>query len=155
MNDTLLPEVANDVDLMYTDSGKKMARISAPLLERYGGEKPYIEMTKGLHVTFYDKQGAEQSYLKARYGISYETEKTVLVKNDVEVRNVKGEKLNTEKLLWEQDKQKITSDAFVKITRAKEILYGNGFESNQDFTQYRIFDIKGIVSIDKDTLKSK
>ena len=36
---------------------------------------------------------------------------------------------------------------FVKITTADEIIFGDGFESNQDFTKYKIFKIRGTISL--------
>ena len=35
-------------------------------------------------------------------------------------------------------------------TRKDEIIYGTGFEANQDFTRYKIFNIKGTISINKE-----
>jgi hypothetical protein len=66
----------------------------------------------------------------------------------VEVVNANGEKLNTEHLIWDEGKKKITSDAFVKITTAKEIIMGKGLEANQDFTQYEIKEVTGTIRID-------
>jgi LPS export ABC transporter protein LptC len=70
-----------------------------------------------------------------------EARKNVLVVNE------KGDQLNTEHLIWDERTQKLTSDEFVKITTKDEIIYGNGFEANQDFSRYRIFNIKGIFSV--------
>jgi LPS export ABC transporter protein LptC len=74
------------------------------------------------------------------------------VKYNVEVVNAKGDKLNTEHLIWDEQKKKITSDAFVKITTAKEIIMGKGLEANQDFTQYEIKNIQGIINIGDEKL---
>ena len=68
-------------------------------------------------------------------------------KRNVVVVNEKGEKLNTEHLIWEEEGDRITSDAFVKITTADEILMGEGLESNQSFTKYRIKKIKGTIRL--------
>ena len=93
-------------------------------------------------------KGKESTTLKGDYGIRYEQSKRMEVKYGVEVVNVNGEKLNTEHLIWDEQKKKITSDAFVKITTAKEIIMGKGIESNQDFTQYEIKEITGSIKID-------
>ena len=74
------------------------------------------------------------------------------VKYNVEVVNVNGEKLNTEQLTWDEQKQKIVSNAFVKITTAEEIITGNGLEANQDFTQYEIKEITGTIRLEKGEL---
>lgn len=145
--DSIFPERATDVVLTVTDSGKKIAEIRTPLMERYSGKNPYIEMTKGLQGLFFDKNGVKENQLDANYGISRQNEKIIEVRRNVILENIKGEKLNTEKLTWNQATQKIFTDEFVKITTPDEVIYGNGFESNQNFTEYRIFKIKGILSL--------
>ena len=58
--------------------------------------------------------------------------------------------MNTEQLIWDIGQKRIISDAFVKITTADEIIYGDGLESNQEFTKYIIKNIKGIISVDEE-----
>ena len=65
------------------------------------------------------------------------------------VVNRKGERLNTEKLIWDERNELLSSDRFVKITTAEEIIFGDGFEANQDFSRYRIFNVKGRLTVKK------
>jgi LPS export ABC transporter protein LptC len=74
------------------------------------------------------------------------------IRYNVEVINEKGEKLNTERLVWDEQKKKITSNAFVKITTAKEVITGNGLEANQDFTKYEIKNIIATIRLDDSSL---
>jgi hypothetical protein len=60
--------------------------------------------------SFYDVQGQVESQLTAGYGVSYEKSDEMMVKNNVEAISVKGDKLNTEELTWNQKTQKISSD---------------------------------------------
>jgi LPS export ABC transporter protein LptC len=110
-------------------------------------ENPYIEMPKGVHALFYDDQLNVKSRLDADYGIRYEKEQKMEARKNVVVINEKGDMLNTEHLIWDERKEKLLSNEFVKITTKDEIIYGNGFEANQNFTKYRIFNIKGTLSI--------
>ena len=63
------------------------------------------------------------------------------------VRNKKGETLNTEHLIWDKKKSLIRTEGFVKIHTKDEIIYGDGFESNDDFTEYTITNIHGMVNV--------
>ena len=72
------------------------------------------------------------------------------VMDDVVVINRNGEKLNTEHLIWDADSKKIYTDEFVKITTKEEIIFGDGLEANEDFTKYKILNIKGTVTVDQD-----
>ena len=68
-------------------------------------------------------------------------------KGNVVVINVNGDKLNTEHLIWLESEKRIKSDEFVKIQTKEEIIYGDGLDANEDFTQYRIKNIKGVITI--------
>ena len=141
------------ITMLYSDSTVLKIKLQAPEMQKYEKDvkEPVTIMPKGLFVIFYDEKGKESTTLKADYGVRYENTKRMEVKYNVEVVNVNGEKLNTEHLIWDEQKKKITSDAFVKITTAKEIIMGKGLEANQDFTQYEIKEVTGTIRIeDKD-----
>ena len=143
-------ETSEGLTILYSDSARVKVKITAPRLVRFDTEKPYTELPAGVHVEFYDPQMRINSTLDARYALRRDTEAIMEAKNDVVVVNAKGEKLNTEHLVWNEKTAKISSDKFVKITTADKIIYGNGFEANQDFTSYKIFNIKGTITINKD-----
>jgi len=148
INSDLGVEKATGVVLSYTDSGILKAKIFSPLMERYPQKvEPYMEMKKGVKGYFYNQNGDVESSLTADYGISYEGKKLIEVRNNVKVRNVMNEELETEKLIWDQRRELIYTDNFIKIKTVDEILYGTGFESNQNFTRYRIKNLKGRVSV--------
>jgi len=104
-------------------------------------------MPKGITGNFYNDEGKAESYLSAEKGISYQTQKITEVSQNVVVMNNKGEKLNTEKLIWDQKKQIIYTDKFVRITTKNEILTGEGMESKQDFSDWVIKKPRGVISI--------
>ncbi|NOZ46611.1 MAG: LPS export ABC transporter periplasmic protein LptC, partial [Chlorobi bacterium] len=66
-------------------------------------------------------------------------------KYDVVAVGKDGNILNTELLYWYEDKEKIYTDNFVKVTEGESILYGNGLVSNQDFTDYKILHPTGEI----------
>ncbi|TAH42833.1 MAG: LPS export ABC transporter periplasmic protein LptC [Bacteroidetes bacterium] len=140
-------ETAKNIKIIYSDSAKVQVEVSAPLMERFESENPYFEMTKGLRATFFDDQLNVKSRMDADYGIRYEKEQKMEARKNVVVVNEKGEQLNTEHLVWDEKREKLTSDEFVKITTKDEIIYGNGFEANQNFSKYKIFNVKGTFPI--------
>lgn len=143
-------ESAVNIKVLYSDSGRVKVEVIAPKLDRYETERPYTEMPKGVQAIFYDRGMQVSSRLKADYGIRYDRELRMEARKNVVVVNEKGEQLNTEHLIWDERTRKLHSDEFVKITTGDEIIYGNGFEANQDFSQYRIFNIKGIISVNSE-----
>jgi LPS export ABC transporter protein LptC len=143
-------QTGKDITMLYTDSTYLKIRLEAPQMIMYdkGTKEPMTIMPKGLFVSFFDDKGKQSTTLKANYGVRYETSRRMEAKYDVEVVNVTGEKLNTEHLVWDENTKQITSDVFVKITTAKEIIMGKGLRSNQDFTQYEILEINGIIKVE-------
>jgi LPS export ABC transporter protein LptC len=140
-------QTAHNIEILYSDSAMLKVRVVAPLLEKFAGEEPYLLFAKGVKAYFYDDDRKVNSWLTARYAINKENEKIMEAKKDVEVVNNKGEKLNTEHLVWDQENKKLYSNNFVKITTAEEVVYGDGFEANEDFTRYRIKKIKGTINL--------
>ncbi|MBN8571587.1 MAG: LPS export ABC transporter periplasmic protein LptC [Ignavibacteria bacterium] len=47
-------------------------------------------------------------------------------------------------MLWKNKTQKVYSDVFVRITTPKEIIEGVGFESDQNLTNYKIYQVSGV-----------
>lgn len=143
-------EMAKNIKILYSDSAKVKLELNAPVLNHYQTENPYIEMPKGLTANFFDENQVIKSHLKADYGIRYERDQRMEARKNVVVVNEKGEQLNTEHLIWDEQKQKLLSNDLVTITTKDQMIIGNGFEANQDFTKYKIFNIKGTFSINKD-----
>jgi LPS export ABC transporter protein LptC len=85
--------------------------------------------------------------MNANYGISYTKTEIMEAKGNVVLESVKGDKLETEHLIWDQKADRIYSNVFSRITSPERVIYGDGFESNQDFSKYRILKVKGIISL--------
>jgi LPS export ABC transporter protein LptC len=141
-------EKGKNIDITYTDMGQLTARITAPEILRFSNEiKNYTEMPAGIKVVFYNAQQQPESSLRAGYAIRYDREKRMLARDNVVLVNQKGDTLRTEELNWDEASQKIHSDKFIRITTQDEIIMGTGFESNPEFTQYRINQISGTISL--------
>ena len=147
--DTLLfTQEGSNVTINYNDSGRLKAKIFAKQLIGYKKDgNDIVRMPKGVTGNFYNDEGKVESYLSAEKGISYQTQKITEVSQNVVVMNNKGEKLNTEKLIWDQRKQIIYTDKFVRITTATEILTGEGMEANQDFSSWVILKPRGTIAL--------
>jgi len=144
-------ETGKGVEILFSEGGMvKVKLIGNTVLSHVSEEEPYLEFKDGLKVYFYNEKMHVESRLSANYGKKYEKKTEMLVRDNVVVVNVRGEKLETEELVWDSEKEIIYSNEFVKITRPDEIIYGDGLESNADFTDYQIKKIKGTISVDKD-----
>ncbi len=141
-------ESAFDVEIVYSDQAHVRMILHTPRMDRYEGEEPYLELPQGLEVVFYDTLKRQTSFMTAKYAISHEDSEIIEARNDVVVINEAGEKLNTEHLTWDQKQGIIYSDKFVRITTEEEVLYGEGFESDERFDQWTITRPRGTFKVD-------
>jgi len=143
-------ETTENATIYYSDSAKVKVKLSAPVIDRYHTDEKRSIFEEGVHVEFYNGDGAVESTITSDWAINYEDKKLMEARIDVVVTNIKGEKLNTEHLVWDRDEKSIYSDDFVKITTEDEIIYGDGLLANEDFTEYSIQHIKGIIAVEED-----
>lgn len=149
-------ETAKDVEIIYTEEGKVRAKIFAPQVRRNTKENPWTEFNAGLKLYTYNPESSEVAgQLTANYGISHEKSELMIVRDNVQVTNIDNEKIETEELFWDRKNEKVYTEKFVTITTPDEIIYGNGMDANEDFTEWTIRNIKGTVSIESDSLDAE
>lgn len=139
-------EKATKVEIVFSERGINRIVANAPELLRYAVEKPYMEFQKGIEMKFFNGNKVE-STMKANYATAQEGNKLMVARNNVVVVNDKGETLHTEELIWDEEKEIIYSNAFVKISTKDEIIMGTGMTANQNFTNYVIKNISGIIKV--------
>lgn len=141
-------ETAYGVEMIYSTHANIQMIMKAPRMDRYAGNKNYVEMPEGISVVFYDSLMNVSSTLTANYAINYLNDDLFEARNDVVVINEANEKLNTEQLIWDQKKGTIYSEKFVKITTEDEVLFGDGMESDERFTNWEIKYPRGTFSVE-------
>jgi LPS export ABC transporter protein LptC len=150
---TAREDVAHDVTLLVSENGHMKTRLFAKEFVRNDVAKPpYIDMRKSVRVEFFNDSLQVESVLTAKYARYYERQGNILIRDSVTVLNKKGERLNTEELVWNQNIRKIFTEKFVRIITPTQIIYGNGLEANEDFTWYKILNPTGIVQVNKTDL---
>ena len=136
-----------DIEIQYNDSGKVKIKLKAPQVDDYGGNAPYTEMPKGVNVQFYDDSLKVNTSLRANYAIRKERERFMEARYNVVVVNVKGEKLESDHLIWDGAKRRIYTKSKVTITTADQITIGTGLESDESFTDYTIENVESIITL--------
>ncbi len=147
--DDLKYETMQDVELLYSDSAILRVKVMGDKMLRYLDTKtPTQEFPEGIEVDFFDLNGRTQSVLTSKYAIRYEKKNEIIVKDSVVWKSKRNERLETEELIWDEKQNKVYTKKFVKITRPDEIVYGYGFEADQDFNQWEINAITGTIKVD-------
>lgn len=126
----------------YSDSGRKQLFMSSPIIERYENKKPpYAEFTKGIKVEFFDGHKEPVGFLSSKYARVNEEKRLWELKDSVIVVNEKNDTLVTELLYWDQNRELVFTDRFVKIKSEERVTMGTGLEANSRFTWYKIRNI--------------
>lgn len=138
-----------DVETKISDSGIVKLTIRGP--KQINFQNGDFEYPEGLNIEFYDKSGNITSTIKANRGYYIKEQNVYKVEEDVEVINyTSGEKLNSEELFWNPKKESVYTDKFVNVTTDTEIIKGVGLTADQDFSNYQMGKITGIISIQEE-----
>jgi LPS export ABC transporter protein LptC len=140
-------EKGKKVEINYSDNGIVRIKAIAPTATRFNKDRPYFEFSDGIKILFYNEEHNVESTLTAKYATAYENSHSMTARDSVVVINNKGEILNTDELIWDEDKKIIYSNSFVKIRTPDEIIYGNGMTANENFTGYVIKNITGTIKV--------
>ena len=143
-------ETAKGIEMLYSDSAIVRVRVKSPTLLRHLDKRnPHQEFPDGIEVEFLGERGGVSSRMTAKNAIRYEKENKVTIRDSVVWIGHKNERLETEELIWEEEEDRVFTNKFVTIIREEEIIYGYGFESNQEFTHYKINAIEGRIKVDQ------
>lgn len=149
--DTLPEMTARDVEIIYSERARVQIKLVSPYLVNETKEEPLLIFPEGFTVYFYDSVMNLQSTITADYGISYEKKKLMEARHNVVVENLKkGEKLNTEELFWDRNKQQIYSSKFVRLTTGEQVVTGDGLTSKDPFDEIFITNPKGLLEFKED-----
>lgn len=143
-------ETVKEVEILYSNAARVKVRVTGPtMLNNLDRNEPFQEFVDGVHVDFFGDNTVVTSMLVANYAVRYERRGEIIARDSVVWQSTDGQKLETEELIWSDRDAKVYTQKFAKITTPREIIYGHGFTANQDFTDARIQQVEGIISIDK------
>jgi LPS export ABC transporter protein LptC len=134
-------ETTNVVTL-FSDSARLKFKLKAPLEQKY--DQGDVWYRQGVLLTFYDGVGRVQNTLSGNVGHYDKGKNLYHVRGHVRVVSaVKKQQVDTEELFFDQNKERIYTDTFVRIETATEVLTGTGLTANQDFSRYTILHPAG------------
>ncbi|MBS1781762.1 MAG: LPS export ABC transporter periplasmic protein LptC [Bacteroidetes bacterium] len=141
---------ADEVVIIFSEDGKVKGRLFATQFIINEQAKPsFMDARKGLRIESFDDSTNLQSTLTAKYARYYPQQGNILIRDSIIVVNKKGERLQTEELVWNDKLKKFYTGKPVTIKTNTQTMYGDGLEANQDFTWYQITNIKGVMQVNK------
>ncbi|MFZ4544239.1 MAG: LPS export ABC transporter periplasmic protein LptC [Saprospiraceae bacterium] len=142
-------ETAKKVEILYSDSAVVRIKISSDLLlSHIERENPIDEFPQGVRLDFYDKEKQPSSILTSKYAIRYSLRNMVILRDSCVWQSISNqEKLESYELIWDENQQKVYSNKLVIITTPTEKIWGYGFETNSDFTRWKINKPQGRITV--------
>ncbi|MEY4930470.1 MAG: export transporter periplasmic protein LptC [Bacteroidota bacterium] len=136
-----------DITLYHTEKNRMKVVLKAKKInELQNGDQEFPE---GIFIEFYDDLGKITSTLRANSAYHFKAEDKWRGLGDVVVINIeKKQQLNTEELFWKQSTKKIFTEKFVTIKLENEILFGTGFEADQDLSNYKMKNPEGEFEVE-------
>jgi LPS export ABC transporter protein LptC len=129
-----------DAKVIFSDSGKTTAILYAGHLRVFADSKETL-LDNGVRVDFYNPAEVKTTTLTSKRGRVDDAAKNLYAMDSVVAVSDSGVTIKTDELMWRNKDQKIISDKFVTIITEKEKIQGYGFESNQNLTNYVIYNI--------------
>jgi LPS export ABC transporter protein LptC len=127
---------ARDFTLTESSEGRKNWTLLASYAAMYN-ERHLID-ARTVRIEFFDSKGARFSTLLADQGIVDQRTNNLEARGRVRITTESGIRMETDSLRWINNRGKIVSDAFVKVTRRYDVVTGWGFESDPSLDHFRL-----------------
>ncbi|NDW10661.1 LPS export ABC transporter periplasmic protein LptC [Dysgonomonas sp. 520] len=136
-----VPMIDSDsVTTLISDSGLIRYKLVTKTWQFFEKSKdPHWYFPDGFYVEQFDSLFHIEVSIKSDTAWRYTNKQIWKLKGNVFIKNIIDETFSSEELFWDEKKEKIYSDKYIKIVRPnKGLVQGLGFESNQSMTSWRI-----------------
>jgi LPS export ABC transporter protein LptC len=139
-------EIITGVEILYSDSARLKVRITGDSLKRYQTPPELKDVfTHGVKFEFFDENGRLSSTLTAKKAERNYQRQQVICTDSVTFKGAKGEEIFTNELIWDEAKELIYTDKFVRLSRPNEVVYSYGFKSDQKLEKYELTAVSGVL----------
>lgn len=143
-------ELAEGVQILYSDSGRVRLILEAPTMYNYlTPSDPRQEFPDGLTAYFLDEAQDTSSTLTARQGEYRRRTNLITVRDSVVWFSADQQRLETEELNWDEKRELIYTNKFVVLTQPDYIITGYGLESDPNFTNARVLQVDGRIPVSR------
>ena len=141
--------VAENINTKYTDSGRIKSILQSPKMNDYSNrEFAFIEFPESVDLTIFDTD-QNQSNIVADFAIVYDETDLIDLRGNVVLSTHQKDTLFAEQLYYDQKRQWLFTNVPVRFRTKNELIDGNGFDSNRDFTNAQVLEVTGKIYIDE------
>lgn len=148
VSEELPDQESKNAKITFTEEGKLKAILFSDNIKVRGNKNE--KLLENVRIEFYNEEEIQTSTLTSLKGkIDDLTQDMYAIENVVAVSD-SGVTLTTDELIWKNKTKKIVTDKFVRIVSEEEIIEGYGFESDQNLSNYTIFNITYITTVENE-----
>ncbi|WP_246046804.1 LPS export ABC transporter periplasmic protein LptC [Hyunsoonleella aestuarii] len=141
--------VAENINLKHTDSGKiKAILISDKMLDYSNREFAFNEFPEGIVLDVFDDNN-QKSVIVSDYAIVYNKTDLIDLQGNVRIATHSQDTLFAEQLYYDQKREWLFTNKPVTFRTGSDVINGNGFDSDTKFTNARVLEVTGIISVDE------
>ena len=109
-------------------------------------ESEDTKLKNNVNATFYNELGFKTSVLKSDSAVINETDNSFNAYGNVKIVSDSGLILTTNSIYWDRNYNKVISNDSIRFTTKKnDTLYGLGFESDTDLSNWKILKPSGVT----------
>ena len=141
-------QLSTNVEITLTKKGNVTAKFKSEVLKK-NNQSLQLELFDNVNVDLFDENFQQKSLIKSQSAMVNEKENKIKAYGSVVVISNDGKILMTDSLTWDNNSDKIYTDANLEfITSDSDTLYGTGFKSNIDLTNWNILQPRGRINND-------
>ena len=139
-------QLSTNVEITLTKKGNVTAKIKSEVLKK-NNQSLQLELFDNVNVDLFDENFQQKSLIKSQSAMVNEKENKIKAYGSVVVISDDGKILMTDSLTWDNNSDKIYTDSNLEfITSDSDTLYGTGFKSNIDLTNWNILQPRGRIN---------
>ena len=132
----------------YSERGEVLHELRASEMrreERGNAEvsEDVVEVRNGFELFIGGDAANHEAHMRAEWATLDEKNLRLVAKHAVTLKNVEGDVLETEYLVWSEDSNRVWTNRPVTIRTADGVIFGEGLESDARFETYRIIRPRG------------
>jgi len=147
-----LPHQSLDtVRMVRSTNGNLQLLVSAPKVVVRDDKEKKTEYPDGFSLQFFDRSDKPVAVISADYAYSLDEKKIIEARRNVVVIDYRsGDTSYLESIVWDSPQGRIYSNDPVKSVNGQRVTYGDGFESDENFTTPQITHQRGTIQLKDD-----
>ena len=143
--------IAHDIRMVYTDSLKVKAILTAPEHKDYSNlSLKHSVFPKGVKVVFIDDFNRE-NIITADYGTLYDSTSIIDLQGNVVLQSSDGALLETPQLFWDAEADWIFTEETFNFSNPDYDVVATRLDTNKEFTKFNTGKLTGTVAVQEET----